>query len=126
MGRIVLVEGDEVVRRTLTRYLVRVGHRVRAYSGAREALVEPDLGFTDLLLLEWVDYAELVVSRMQDCDSPVPVLALVANPANAPKAAALRVSEVMLKPPTMAELSQTIDRLLSTPRAGPTNEEAGA
>ena len=112
MARIVLVDDHEDVRTTLVRYLERVGHVVRPFASAREAVGAPGLESADLVLLDWVEDAEEVVRHARAFRPPVPVLMLTGQPEKTSGALDLGVTRVIFKPLTMTELSEAIQEIL--------------
>src|SRR5262245_37552329 len=117
MADIILVEDEEVLRRSLGKTLERLGHTVRTAATAEDglALVEegaPDLLITDQRLPGMTGYELLVAVR--STHPGVAVVMVTAHGTIDDAVAAMRegAADYLRKPVDLAELGLVVDRCL--------------
>ena len=120
MARIVLVDDDEPIRKTLARALSESGHEVfsadNGHTGADLARAQlPDLLITDLAM----PHAGLAMIRALRTEFPsLPILAISGSPTRLPMAEHLGASRILAKPFTIFQFEAAVHELL-IPRVKP-------
>jgi len=119
---ILIVEDDELFRKSLTTFVSALGYQTAHAASAEEALRSQDILRADLCIVDYhlpgmsgVDF----LARLRERDLRVPVLLMSGYLNGAIRADAIRegVLEVLHKPMDMALLVQRLDRALGSPAA---------
>ena len=117
MADLILVEDEEVLRRTLSRTLEHEGHSVRAVESAEAALDALTSGPPDLLLtdqrLPGITGHDLLV-QVKEAHADLPVILLTAHGTIEDAVAAMRdgAADYLRKPIDLKELSLVVSRCL--------------
>ena len=114
MARIVLIDDDELIRKTLAHALSEAGHEILSANNGREGAdlaraQIPDLLITDLAM----PHAGLAMIRTLRSEFPsLPILAISGSPTRLPMAEHLGASRILAKPFTIFQFEAAVHELL--------------
>lgn len=119
--RILVIDDDQQVRRTIAALLERAGHEVQALEHARHLDVSleapPDIAFVDVFMPDVDGFQAL--ARLRVTHPKVPVVMISGGGLGLgsclPMATRLGAEAVLQKPVTLAALLQAIDSLTAHP-----------
>ncbi len=113
--RILVVDDEDIVRKTLVAFLVELGYQVNDVADGESALLEVESGSYDIALVDvnmpGMDGITLI-SRIRKLDIHIPIL-LISGQGDSEisdRARTLNVNEYLTKPFNFSELDSIIDR----------------